>query len=70
MKEDQAMSLRLKNTWEIVCKGADGQEKWREERDNLIVDVGLNDLLDKYLKGSSYTAAWYVGIKGAGTAVA
>ena len=69
MKEDQAISLRLKNTWEIVCKGADGQEKWREERDNLIVDVGLNDLLDKYLKGSSYTAAWYVGIKGAGTAV-
>ena len=32
--------------------------------------MGLQDLLTKYLKGSAYTAAWYVGIKEAGTAVA
>jgi len=35
---------------------------WTEEFDNLVVDVGLNDSLDKHLKGSSYTAAWYVGV--------
>ena len=70
MDEKQAMQLRLLNKWEVVCKGADGQTKWREIRDNLIVNVGLQDLLTKYLKGSSYTAAWYVGIKNTGTAVA
>ncbi len=38
--------------------------KWVEEFDNLVVDAGLNDSLDKHLKGSSYTAAWYVGLTG------
>jgi len=70
MDERKAMELRLKNKWEIVCIGVDGLTKWREIHDNLIVNVGLQDLLTKYLKGSSYTAAWYVGIKNAGTAVA
>ena len=70
MDERKAMELRLKNTWEIVCTGADGLTKWREIHDNLIVNVGLQDLQTKYLKGSAYTAAWYVGIKNAGTAVA
>ena len=70
MKEDNNVDLRLKNTWEVVCKGSDGKEKWRELNDNLIVTVGLNDLLDKYFKGSSYTAAWYIGLKGTGTALA
>jgi len=43
----------------------DGKLLWVEEFDNLVVDVGLNDSLDKHLKGSSYTAAWYVGVVGA-----
>ena len=70
MKEDNNVGLRLKNTWECVCKGSDCKEKWRELNDNLIVTVGLNDLLDKYFKGSSYTAAWYIGLKSTGTALA
>ena len=70
METEKNLGLALENTWEIVCIGADGQEKWRELNDNIVVNVGLNDILDKYFKGSSYTAAWYVGIKGAGTAVA
>jgi len=43
----------------------DGKLLWVEEFDNLVVDVGLNDSLDKHLKGSTYTAAWYVGVVGA-----
>ena len=70
MKEDNNVDLRLKNTWEVVCKGSDGKEKWRELNDNLIVTVGLNSLLTEYFKGSSYTATWCVGLKGTGTALA
>ena len=70
MQEEKHLGLALENTWEIVCIGADGQEKWRELNDNIVVNVGLNDIIDKYFKGSSYTAAWYIGLKGAGTAVA
>ena len=70
MKEDKTLELKLENTWTVICKDAKGREKWREVNDNLVTNAGLNDILDKYLKGSSYTAAWYVGLKGAGTAVA
>jgi hypothetical protein len=70
MKEDKTVDLRLKNTWEVVCKGSDGREKWRELNDNLIVTAGLNSLLTEYFKGSGYTAAWYVGLKNTGTALA
>jgi hypothetical protein len=43
----------------------DGKLLWVEEFDNLVVDDGLNDSLDKHLKGAAYTAAWYVGVVGA-----
>jgi hypothetical protein len=70
MQEEKVLKLKLENTWTVICKDAKGREKWREVNDNLVTNAGLNDILDKYLKGSSYTAAWYVGLKGAGTAVA
>lgn len=35
---------------------------------NLVTNVGKNDILDKYLKGSSYTQTIVMGLKGAGTA--
>ena len=57
-------------TYEIECRGADGQVKWREKIRNLVTTAGKNDLLDKYFKGSSYTAAWKLGLKGTGSAAA
>lgn len=33
---------------------------WADEFSNLVTTAGLNDSLDKHLKGSAYTAAWYV----------
>lgn len=54
----------------IVCYGSDGAEKWREEIENTVVTEGKNDIINKYFKGSSYTAAWYMGLKGSGTIAA
>lgn len=45
------------------------REQWRETIHNLVTTVGKTDIVDKYFKGSAYTAAWYLGLKGAGTAV-
>jgi hypothetical protein len=56
--------------YDVICYGPDGQEKWRDGFDNLVTTVGRNDLLDKYFKGAAYTAAWFLGLKGAGTPVA
>lgn len=49
-----------------VCVGADGVEKWRTPwKPNLVVNVGLKDMNDKYFAGSGYTATWYLGLYGA-----
>ena len=56
-------------SYAIVCRDADGNEKWREEIKNLVTTVGKTDIVDKYLKGAAYTAAWYMGLKGTGTPV-
>lgn len=63
-------AVGMKSIYRFECVGADGKVKWVEEVENLVVNAGLNDLLSQYFKGSSYTAAFYVGLKGAGTVAA
>ncbi len=55
-------------TYDFVCRDAAGNEKWRETIHNLVTTAGKTDIVDKYLKGSAYTAAWYCGLKGTGSA--
>ena len=38
------------------------EEVWREKFLNLVVTGGKNDWLDRWLAGSAYTAAWYLGL--------
>ena len=54
--------ITLENHYIVECIGPDGKLKWTDEFDNLVTNEGLNDNLDKYLKGSTYTAAFYVGL--------
>lgn len=49
----------------IQCFDKDGNLKWEDAAHNLVVNVGLKDMNDKYFSGSSYTAAWYIGLYGA-----
>jgi len=49
----------------VQCFDSEGNLKWSEEKHNLVVNVGLKDMNDKYFTGSSYTAAWYLGLYGA-----
>lgn len=54
--------IALENTYEVECFDSEGNLKWSDVIHNLVTTAGLNDILDKYLKGSTYTAAWYVGL--------
>ena len=53
--------------WTWVCYDKDGNLKWEDEYDNLVVNEGLNDLLQQYFNGSGYSATWFVGLKATGT---
>ena len=51
--------------FKVECRDKDGNLKWTTESHNLVVNVGLKDMNDKYFSGSGYTAAWYIGLYGA-----
>jgi len=49
----------------VQCFDKDGQLKWTHAEHNLVVNVGLKDMNEKYFSGTGYTAAWYIGLYGA-----
>jgi hypothetical protein len=49
-------------TFHFQCFDKDGNLKWEDSAKNIVVNVGLQDMNTKYFKGSSYTAAWYIGL--------
>jgi hypothetical protein len=61
-----ADSASAKGVYKIQCHDAQGNLKWEDEAPNLVVNVGLQDMNAKYFTGSAYTAAWYIGLYGAG----
>lgn len=71
--------LEVHGRYGIVCKGADGEIKWRDEFENLVCTAGKNILLDAGLAGNGYivtgpymglvTATSFTGINVADTLV-
>jgi hypothetical protein len=50
----------------VQCHDKDGNLKWEAQSPNLVVNVGLKDMNDKYFTGSAYTATWFIGLYGTG----
>lgn len=56
-----AEPVRLRGIYTIECY-RDGRLRWVEKVYNTIVNVGMNDILDKYLAATAYTAQHYIGL--------
>jgi hypothetical protein len=57
----------------VQCFDKDGVLKWEDQMHNLVVNVGLQDMNTKYFTGSTYTAAFFLGLvagPGSGTTYA
>jgi hypothetical protein len=63
----QSEGIRAGGVFKIQCLDKDGVLKWDAESHNLVVNVGLKDMNEKYFTGSAYTATWFVGLYGAGS---
>lgn len=62
--------LKVGGYFVAVCYDKNGNVKWTNFAKNLVVNVGLDDLLDVYLAAGTQTTTWYAGIKNAGAVAA
>lgn len=62
MGEGASEQLKTIGRYKVTCYDKDGNLKWEDHINNLVTTQGKNDLLDKYLAGSAYTAAFYCGL--------
>lgn len=65
--------IKAGGVFHFQCFDKDGNLKWEESTHNLVVNEGLQYMNTQFFKGSSYTAAWYLGLitgPGSGTSFA
>ena len=64
---------RAGGVYKVQCVGADGHVKWEEDMHNLVVNVGLQDMVNTYLDAGTQITTWYLGLitgPGSGTTIA
>ena len=55
-------SAKAGGVYHVQCFDKDGNLKWEDQMHNLVVNEGLQDMNTQYFKGSTYTAAFYLGL--------
>ena len=49
-------------TFYIECYDKDGNLKWKDKADNLVVQEGAQYMNDTFFTGVTYSATWYLGL--------
>jgi hypothetical protein len=65
--------MQAGGVFHVQCLDKDGNLKWETSEHNLVVNEGLQDMNTQYFKGSTYTAAFFLGLitgPGSGTTFA
>lgn len=55
-------AARAQGSWQITCRDEHGNVKWRDEITNLVVNEGLDYLLNTGLSGGAQITTWYLGL--------
>jgi len=63
-------NIQINQIYQVECFDKDGNLKWDETFNNLVVTTGRNQYLDATLKTGDASPAWYVGLKNTTGAVA
>ena len=53
---------RINQHFHVECFGKDGKLKWEDHFDNLVVNVGLDEYLDRIYNSAAFTSADFVGL--------
>ena len=56
------LPLSFGHHYHVECFDADGVLKWEDHSDNLVMDVGLDEYLQRIFKSSGFTAADFIGL--------
>jgi hypothetical protein len=59
---DMQEQTNIKGHYEVKCLDSEGNLRWVDGFENIVVNTGKIDLLTKYFKGTAYTAAFYLGL--------
>lgn len=54
--------LRMWGVYRVRCFAPDGTLKWEDWAFNLITNTALNDVLNEYIRATTQTTAWYMGL--------
>lgn len=54
--------VRLGGIFELECHDRDGNFKWNDKAHNLVVNEGLQHMLDVTFAGATQEATWYVAL--------
>ena len=55
-------TMTITGEYTVECFDSEGNLKWSEGFKNLVTTVGKNFMLDTTFSGSTYSAAWYLGL--------
>ncbi len=61
-KLDRREKIKIGGVFNVECFDKDGNLKWKDKAENLVVNAGLNSILDIMFHGTTQVTTWYVGL--------
>lgn len=61
---EQKFSLTPHTHYHLECRDKDGNLRWEDTIDNIVVTTGMNQLIDANFKTGLAAPAWFVGLVG------